>query len=374
MASFRMAVMTKNKIKRKILARPEVTGIGVGFADPKRPNREAAIILYTQQNLSTSKIDDLQSAVSAMIRATGSSTSTPVRIIQAGTATATMPGPSPKDMRLTQIYRNRHRPVPGGVSVGLSNGSFGTYGLTVIKGGQLFLLGNNHVLGINNTNQLTQIVQPAFLDGGSFPNDKIGELSQIVLFRPQPQVNYIDAAIGLPTSDAILDPRYLTSGSEPDRPFFTRLITIPGHLRSYRVGLQVFKTGRATGFKSGVVESVDTDVDVTFTGIGTFSFERQTIVTSSQLSVSEPGDSGSVWCSLASTYAAAVNYGRYSDGRSISYPIHWAMQAFGTLVALPASKSGSVRGRAHKGNFSYIQPLTKAQLSTIRVVNARAKR
>lgn len=43
MASFRNALLTKNKIKRRILARPEVTGIGV--ADPKRPDKNAAIIL-----------------------------------------------------------------------------------------------------------------------------------------------------------------------------------------------------------------------------------------------------------------------------------------------------------------------------------------
>lgn len=309
-----------------------------------------------------------------MIRATGLSASLPVRIIQAGTATATAPISSAEKARPPQVYRNRHRPVPGGVSVSPSNEGTGTYGLTVTKGGQLFFLSCNHVLETNNTNQLTEIIQPGGADGGSLPNDKIGELSQIVLLRPRPQVNFIDAAISLPTSDAVLDPRYLTYGSKPDRPFFTRRITIPGHLSSYRVGLQVFKTGRTTGFKSGVVESVDTDLDLTYPGIGTFSFERQTIITSSYLPVSLEGDSGSVWCSLPDGYATAVNYARYSDGRSISFPIHWAMQSFGTLVALPAGKFGLVKSTARKGDFSYVRPLTKAQLSTIKVVNARAKR
>src|SRR5690606_15414356 len=96
------------------------------------------------------------------------------------------------------------------------------------------------------------------------------------------------------------------------------------------------KVGQTTGFRHGVVESVNTDVLVDYGKLGVIRFENQTIIRGKR-PISLPGDSGSVWLRRSDNYAAAVNYAGTDDGRlSVAFPIHWAMRAFRTRVSRPA--------------------------------------
>jgi hypothetical protein len=92
------------------------------------------------------------------------------------------------------------------------------------------------------------------------------------------------------------------------------------YLNTYRLGERFKKVGRTTGFVTGTVESVNTDIQVdygTFGGLGTINFKNEIVVVGTK-PVSLPGDSGSVWLTASDNYAAALNFAAPASGlRSI---------------------------------------------------------
>lgn len=75
----------------------------------------------------------------------------------------------------------RHRPAPGGVSIGHYQITAGTFGCTVKKNGKRYILSNNHVLANSNEADLgDDILQPGSFDGGSRPGDVIAKLHEFV--------------------------------------------------------------------------------------------------------------------------------------------------------------------------------------------------
>lgn len=105
---------------------------------------------------------------------------------------------------------DRFRPVPGGVSVGIP-GSTGTLGGWVWDDtdDSIVLLSNEHVLG---TTAGTNITQPgSFVDGGSDPADKIGDVKRGVP-RVNPGTNTVDCSIGEPDDSDVYDLEVLEIG------------------------------------------------------------------------------------------------------------------------------------------------------------------
>ncbi|MCY9662683.1 hypothetical protein P5G65_22540 [Paenibacillus chondroitinus] len=365
-STFYQAFKLKNRIWRSMLGRPGVTGIGVGFADPNKPAKGAAIILYTDKKMSSAKKSGLYEVTGKWTKAS----SVPFRVYMTGqfkesSVSPTQSGP-----------RERWRPIPGGVSVGTTvpTSAGGTGGLIVIKNNTLFILSNAHVLVPDNTTEFHNTIQPSPADGGRTA-DQIGRAFQFVPRRTT-SANFQDSAIAVANSNSLLNPRYLIN----DR---GSLITVPGHLLSYQVGMTFKKMGKTSGFGRGVVEAIG--VERTVTGnLGTLLYRDQTVVRFTE-NRSLPGDSGSVWLNDSSdrlnNYAAAVHFASPSDGsRSICYPIERAMRSYGTLVAIPAGstgrfKAGAVGGRAPRNNYAYVRPLTRKQLSlTTPVLNVRRKK
>jgi len=75
----------------------------------------------------------------------------------------------------------KHRPAPGGISVGNFRITAGTLGCWVKKGGQYLILSNNHVLAnCNNCQVGDAILQPGKYDGGVLGKDDIALLSEYV--------------------------------------------------------------------------------------------------------------------------------------------------------------------------------------------------
>ncbi|MFD0692827.1 hypothetical protein ACFQZT_01870 [Paenibacillus sp. GCM10027628] len=366
MATFYEALRHKNRMAPILLKRAEVMAVGVGYADPAKPAEGAGIIIYTHKQIVPSSLNSLKLTLAK------AGTSIPVRFISSGMFKTNATAPKPRTIRPKQIYKNRIRPVPGGVSVGKPDpAATGTGGLVVIKNNQLYILSNNHVLIKNNSTAFSETLQPGPADGGVSGRDRIGRAFQFVRLRPG-QVNFQDSAIALPTSNSILNPRYLFSAF--------RLITVPGHLLSYPVGMQVFKTGRTTGFVRGTVESNNVDVNVSYGGsIGTLLFRNQSIIVGNNgAAVSLPGDSGSVWLRSSDRFAAALNFAAPSDGlRSISNPLGIVMSTYGIRTAIPAAgrtfKAGAIKGAAPRGNSAYVQPLTEQQRKRTRAVLVNAK-
>ncbi|RXT05181.1 hypothetical protein [Ammoniphilus sp. CFH 90114] len=360
MASFYQATVMKELISRKLLLhRKELVGVGVGFADPKNPRKGAAVLIYMHK---------AKAAATKAIRRTIENLmktkqwKVPIRSIQTGPAVA--------NANTSQNPRGRYRPIPGGVSIG-TTGLTGTAGLTVVNSPnprQLYILSNNHVLNRTNSTAFSPTYQPGPADA-PIQNNQIGRLDRFIRIRPEGQgENLVDAATAIPFSNSLLSPRYLGVG------------VVPGHQLSYRVGDRFKKMGRTTGFVTGVVESINTDVRVSYGNYG-FSalFRRQTIIRSDRgTAISQPGDSGSVWLNASTNYATAVNYASLTGNggtRAVCYPIHWFMQAFNTRVAIPASSArGLVKKVNYKRNFAYVRPLSKEDLRRIKVVKVKGKR
>lgn len=365
MATFNEALKHKNRISPVLLKRAEVMAVGVGYVDPSKPALGAGVIVYTHQKTVPSSLSSLKGVVAKAGKAV------PVRFVPSGMFKTSGSSSKPKAIRPT-LFRNRIRPVPGGVSIGKPDPfSTGTAGVIVIRNNQLYILGNNHVLIKNNSTAFSATVQPGPADA-ALAGNTIGRAFQFVRLRPG-EVNFQDSAIALPFSNSLLNPRYLVSASG-------QLVTVPGHLLSYPVGLQVFKSGRTTGFVRGTVEANNVDVRVSYGGtLGTLLFRNQSVIRGNTGAVSLPGDSGSVWLRATDRFAAALNFAGTADGRrSISNPLGIVMSTYGLRIAIPAAggtfKAGAIKGIAPRGNYAYVQQLTDEQRKRTRAVLVKSSK
>lgn len=96
------------------------------------------------------------------------------------------------------------RPALGGVSIGPAHRSLGgTLGSAVFTDTEMkMFLSNWHVLALSNEAEIgSAILQPAIIDGGSYPDDLFGTLEAYQpLMKPSEGYNKVDAALGAPIS------------------------------------------------------------------------------------------------------------------------------------------------------------------------------
>lgn len=353
MATFEEALQAKEHLVKRWKKMPGVVGIGVGHTKGKDGKRGACVVLYTVSAVAAVQ-KRCPRCVSMKSSAIGTRVSVPVRTVVSGRCRC---HPLVKS-KAAGTYRRRIRPVVAGYSVGYP-GISGTAGLIVsgaVRRAQRYLLSNNHVLNRNNSSDYTETIQPGGADGGRSGRDRIGRMYRYVRLQPN-GVNYLDAAISIPTSNGLLVPLYATVGR------------VRGYVRSYAVGTRLKKVGRSSGLVSGTVESIHTDIEVDYgRNLGILRFRNQTIIRGSS-PVSLAGDSGSVWLTN-NNYAAAINFAGSADGLiSISFPVQWAMQAFGITVAKAAKTTGAALSPRRKGEHT--RPLSEAELRRIEVKTVR---
>jgi len=206
------------------------------------------------------------------------------------------------------LRTTRHRPAPGGVSIGHPSVTAGTLGMVVKKNGERHILSNNHVMAnSNDANIGDAIYQPGVYDGGK-EEDTIAHLTSFVpiefsgisdcpisglivrlcnsvakllgrktrLEATFQGINTVDCAIAKPIDDALVCDKILEIG-------------IPAGTAQVNIGTPVKKSGRTTGLTQGTVTVLDAMATVNY-GTGTAIFEDQ-IITSN---ISAGGDSGSV--------------------------------------------------------------------------------
>ncbi|MDH5179807.1 MAG: S1 family peptidase [Gammaproteobacteria bacterium] len=212
-------------------------------------------------------------------------------------------------------HLSRHRPAPGGVSIGHRDITAGTLGCIVKKDGKRVILSNNHVLANSNDAAIGDaILQPGPADGGKYPDDHIANLLEFIpismldggtggsncpiangfasvlnLFaaatgsatrlRPvkiQATDNLVDAAIALPLNDADVLDDIMDIGA------------IAG-LKPAELNMEVQKSGRTTQYTSGVIQQIDVTVDVSYGAGQTARFTDQLLTGP----ISQGGDSGS---------------------------------------------------------------------------------
>ncbi|MBP2000898.1 hypothetical protein J2Z69_001941 [Paenibacillus shirakamiensis] len=350
MASFASAFALKEQISKSMLKKPGIHGIGVGMNQIGNLKAGAAIIIYTDKVVVSTR-----SKSSMIYRKHGRRIRVPVHIHHC-------PKFCCHSASKAQPYQKKVRPLIAGYSIGTAKSS-GTAGLIVtdVKHGGHFVLSNNHVLNATNSAAFSPTLQPGGADGGTLKKDRIGKLNKFIQLQDN-QTNYLDAALSKPLTASLLAPKYAKVGC------------VPGHVSSYRIGDTFKKVGRTSGLVTGKVHSIHTDTAVSYFGYARLSFavfKNQTVI-KSKTPVSLPGDSGSVWLT-SDHYAAAVNFAGSSDGKlSIAYPVEWFMQVFGTRTALPKG-AGTVKTPHMLGKEKrlYTQPLSTSEIQKIRVQKAR---
>jgi hypothetical protein len=214
-------------------------------------------------------------------------------------------------IRALQARTDKWRPAPGGVSCGHVAITAGTLGCLVTRGGQVYILSNNHVLADSNQGQPgDSILQPGPYDGGTLADqiatleefvpinfgtdgsicpiatglaDVFNGLAQILgsrhrmrAFQENPEMNLVDAAIARPLSTDLVEKRILEIGE-------------PQGVGEGTLGLRIRKSGRTTGLTSGEITQVDATVRVGYGAGNTATFTDQLIAGP----MSSGGDSGS---------------------------------------------------------------------------------
>jgi len=200
----------------------------------------------------------------------------------------------------------KHRPAPGGVSIGHPSVTAGTLGMVVRKAGRR-ILSNNHVLAHSNAAKIGDDAwQPGSYDGGGIA-ECIGHLSEFVpigftgdgsgclggiigkvlapifatiaeLFglTPRAITNKVDAAIARPSRDEDVSDEILEIGK-------------PTGYGEAKVSDKLKKSGRTTAVTQGDVIAIDGVSNVNY-GDGRVAIFEDQIITSA---MSEGGDSGS---------------------------------------------------------------------------------
>lgn len=184
--------------------------------------------------------------------------------------------------------RGRHRPVIGGISLGLELDEVGyrfagTLGAVVVdrdKGRTLYALSNNHVLADENrARRAADVVQPGTLEGVAAGN-RIGTLSRCEPLVFANRRNWMDAALarfnrGVAARAAILGIGPPTGAGAP------------------RLHQLVRKSGRTTGLTEGVIRAVRFDVFNIEYDQGMVRMDDVVVIEGVGGAFSRPGDSGS---------------------------------------------------------------------------------
>ena len=212
-----------------------------------------------------------------------------------------------------QSRTERHRPAPGGVSIGHYLITAGTLGCLVKKNNTVFILSNNHVLANSNDGTIGDaILQPGAYDGGTQQNDTIANLSEFVPVKfgtttiPCPignsvatVLNGFAAAVGSSTrlqaaaTEAAADNLVDCAIAQPINPAdvvntILEIGTIAG-VAEGTLGMSLKKSGRTTGLTTGSIQQIDVTASVSYGTNKTATFVDQLMAGA----MSQGGDSGS---------------------------------------------------------------------------------
>ncbi|MGI9556543.1 MAG: hypothetical protein ACR2N5_01235 [Solirubrobacterales bacterium] len=207
---------------------------------------------------------------------------------------------------------DRHRPAPGGVSIGHQAITAGTLGCLVRRDGEVLILSNNHVLAnSNDARPGDPILQPGPHDGGRYPEDHLAELvafvpieflgvaslcsmarwgaaisnriarligsrARLLAVSERIVENRVDAAVARPREEADVSEEILEIGSLLD-------------LASGELGMPIRKSGRTTGLTGGEISQIDVTANVQY-GPGRLARFADQLIAGP---MSQGGDSGS---------------------------------------------------------------------------------
>jgi hypothetical protein len=285
-------ILRENRYQLLTRANVVATGIGYKFSvGQKTP--ALSIICSVSQKLPSSKLSAREMIPSSI-------GGLPTDVVQTGM------------IRAFQSHTARYRPAPGGVSIGHKDITAGTLGCLVKKGGDFFILSNNHVLANSNAAQIGDaILQPGPYDGGRFPEDHIANLeafipisftggpsgcttaagianllnsiakamgsdARLLAITTQAEDNLVDAAIARPLNPADVKDEILEIGP------------LSG-VGTGDLGMAIKKSGRTTALTTGEIQQVDVTANVQYGDNKIARFTDQLLAGA----MSQGGDSGS---------------------------------------------------------------------------------
>jgi hypothetical protein len=178
------------------------------------------------------------------------------------------------------------RPVPMGYSIGNYNEcAAGTFGCVVYKGGNPYVLSNNHVLARQNAGSSGEpIGQPGLYDNkpmcSGFWADTIGHLTEFVQVQTGSNANNtVDCAIAATSFTMVQCTTPNTYYGQPNTQLVNASLDLP-----------IQKVGRTTARTTGTVIGINATVTLTYAGATTRFIDQ--VLTSA--SFSKSGDSGSL--------------------------------------------------------------------------------
>ena len=287
----------KNRLRNyrgQLLDRANVVAAGVGYKiSGGQKTSTLSIVCSVSKKVAASQLSS-RDLVPASLEGT------PTDVIETGV------------IRALQSPTEKHRPAPGGVSIGHRDITAGTLGCLVKKDGRPVILSNNHVLANSNAAEIGDpILQPGPYDGGRFPEDHIADLEhfipinigglpsecpiatgtasflnsiarlfgsgvQLQAIEQQPAENLVDAAIARPLNPDDVKDEILNIG-------------VPQAVVEAELGMAIRKSGRTTGFTTGEIQQVDVTVNVQY-GQGRIATFTDQLMAGA---MSQGGDSGS---------------------------------------------------------------------------------
>jgi len=330
------AIQAKRRHLDDLLSKPNVVACGVGYKETSGViTDEPAVIVSVERKVPTAQL-----APQDLVPRTVEEVKTDV--VEVGKIKAWQPispGAGPRD---------KWRPAPGGVSIGHVDITAGTLGCLVTRGGEVFILSNNHVLAdVNRARLGDPILQPARYDGGT-PADEIARLADFISirfgteepecplasgteralnwaartlgsshrlqsYRLAPAENQVDAAIARPLSADLVERQILEIG-------------LPQGVHEATLGTRVQKSGRTTGHTQGTIRQIDVTIGVDYDG-RTATFTDQLMAGA----MSSGGDSGSAVLDEAGYVVGLLFAG--SDLTTVITPIQLVLDALSIQIA-----------------------------------------
>ncbi len=240
--------------------------------------------------------------------------------------------------------------VPIGVSIGCRYSTAGTLGARVLdrQTGQAMILSNWHVLvGRRNVEADLPIWQPGWVDGGTRATNTIATVARWLL-------GPYDAAVARLTGQ-----RQVTSRTLEGRPIED--CTEP------RLGMQLWKSGRSSGYTQGFVDGIKMTVPLSYNEAGVHVL-RQVVrivpVPGGRFQeISIAGDSGSVWVDDVSGKAVGLHFaGEVGDTpeHALAHDIGPVLDALD--VRLPAQELDVKKPPAPSPRPAPVRPLGPGEL------------
>jgi len=327
---YKEVLNAKNFGKEELLERPNVVGVAVGkkVTDGETTD-DLSVVVLVEKKLTPNALTELDLVPQSVL-------GVPTDVVEVGKLEALVD------------RKARHRPAPGGVSIGHFAITAGTLGAVVLDAitGERVILSNNHVLANSNDAMIGDtIIQPGYYDGGRTSTDTIGYLLRFkeIDFGEEPAdcpiaegsakvlnsvakfvgskhrlsaariqagaVNYVDAALAQPINDGAISNEILDIG------------VIDGTVSPY-IGMFIRKSGRTTGYTHGSVLMLHGTVNVSYGGDRMARFEEQIIAGA----MSAGGDSGSLGVAEEENKAFGLLYAGSSQA-TIFNPIDKVIEA-----------------------------------------------